>query len=283
MDIRTQTQSDNRTLNNITLDVIDPSPYYPFNIKNDEEMNDLTKSIEMYGMLTPGVVRQKEGGRYELVSGHRRFKACQMTGKKAFTCEIMELTDDEAVAYMLESNRQRLKICLTEKSNIYNLKLNQAGDPDIEIEVSDIRILRMDSKDTIKTIKKLLNLVNLIPELKEMLDEDELSLLPAYELSYLPENLQKIVMEKMLSEVCKPSHAQTIRMKRLNENNLLDENVIGEMMRELKPNQKERFSIREEYIKDLFPVDMSVKRKREYLIKALEFFREHRREKWRDI
>ena len=283
MDIRTQTQSGNRTLNNITLDVIDPSPYYPFKIKNDEEMNDLIKSIEMYGMLTPGVVRQKEGGRYELVSGHRRFKACQMTGKETFKCEIMELTDDEAVAYMLESNRQRLKICLTEKSNIYNLKLNQAGDPDIEIEVSDIRMLRMDSKDTIKTIKKLLNLVNLIPELKEMLDQDELSLLPAYELSYLPENLQRIVMEKMLSEVCKPSHAQTIRMKRLNENNLLDENVIGEMMRELKPNQKERFSIREEYIKDLFPVDMSVKRKREYLIKALEFFREHRREKWRDI
>ena len=279
----------------IPLRLIDQYPDHPFYVDDDDDMLDLAASIEAVGQLTPACVRPKKNGRFELLSGHRRMRACQIAGMETMRCEVREMNDAEAAIFLVEANRQRDYIRPGEKAFAFQLREDAAeelyGDEDPFGYISDLRSENVGNFDRIgsyrgdrdEQIEMVLRITELIPEMIDLIDSGQMALKPALEISFLPKLKQGELWLSIEEESCLPSHAQTIRMKRLNENNLLDENVIGEMMRELKPNQKERFSIREEYIKDLFPVDMSVKRKREYLIKALEFFREHRREKWRDI
>ena len=279
----------------IPLDEIDPFPEHPFKVRDDEDMMALVESIRTSGVLTPATVRKKEDGRYELLSGHRRLRACELADIPVLRCEIVDMDRDEATIFMVESNFQRTTILPSEKAFAYKLRLdamNRRG------QRSDLTCSPLGNKlevgrashelasevgDSKSQIFRYIRLTELLPEILDMVDEGAIAMRPAVELSYIPKIQQGMIWESMEIEGCTPSHAQAIRMRRLSEDNKLTPEAIEAIMMEQKPNQKERIVLRGDRFTSLFPPDLPISRREDYVAAALEHYARFReRQRTRD-
>ncbi len=281
----TQAQRDEEQLSkirDIPLELIDDFPDHPFKVRDDEDMMQLVESVKERGVITPATLRQKEDGRYELVSGHRRKRACELAGFETLRSEIVDLNRDEATILMVESNFQRSEILPSEKAFAYKMRLEamkrQAGRPRKE-NVSPVGTnLRTDEQiaqetgDSRNQIHRYVRLTNLVPELLEFVDEGRIKMRPAVELSYLDEDCQRDVVDEIDLNDATPSHDQTIRMRKLfNEGNLTTE-AIHAVMSEEKPNQKEKIVLRGDRVRQLIPKNISVSQTEDFVCKALEHY-----------
>ena len=281
----TQAQRDEEQLSkirDIPLELIDDFPDHPFKVRDDEDMMQLVESVKERGVITPATVRQKEDGRYELVSGHRRKRACELAGFEILRSEIVDLNRDEATILMVESNFQRSEILPSEKAFAYKMRLEamkrQAGRPRKE-NVSPVGTnLRTDEQiaqetgDSRNQIHRYVRLTNLVPELLEFVDEGRIKMRPAVELSYLDEDCQRDVVDEIDLNDATPSHDQTIRMRKLfNEGNLTTE-AIHAVMSEEKPNQKEKIVLRGDRVRQLIPKNIPVSQTEDFVCKALEHY-----------
>lgn len=269
-------------IHEIPLDEIDEFPEHPYKVKDDEDMMNLVESIRENGVLTPATVRKKEDGRYEMLSGHRRWRACQLLGMDTLRCEIVELDRDAATIFMCDSNLQRTTILPSEKAFAYKMRLDamkrQAGRPTKNASPVATNLGRADvelasqvgeGKDN---IRRYIRLTELIPKLLEMVDEGKIALRPAVEISYLPKDLQKELLDNIEMEACTPSHDQTLRMRNLLRQNKLTPEVITMIMQEEKPNQREKIILRDDRTRNLLPKNLPVSQREEYIIKALEHY-----------
>ena len=268
-------------IRDIPLELIDDFPDHPFHVRDDEDMKQLVDSIKSQGVLTPAVLREKEDGRYELVSGHRRKRACELAGLPTLRSEIKNLTRDEAIIYMVESNFQRSSILPSEKAFSYKMRLEamkrQAGRPKRENLVPvgqnfSREVLSSQTGDSQTQIQRYIRLTYLIPELLNLVDEGSIKMRPAVEISYLDEHFQKDVFEEIEANQCTPSHAQTIRLRKMQDEGVLTAEAVGEIMSEEKPNQKERIILRGETIRKLIPKAIPMAQTEEYIYKAIEHY-----------
>lgn len=277
-------------IRDIPLDLIDDFPDHPFHVRDDEDMLQLVESIKTNGVLTPAVLRQKEDGRYELVSGHRRKRACELAGLTTLRSEIKDLTRDEAVVYMVESNFQRTTILPSEKAFAYKMRneamKRQAGRPTkdnkspVGINLSGkqtLEVLSENSGDSRNQIHRYIRLTNLVPELLEYVDEGRIKMRPAVELSYLDEDSQRDVVEQIDINDCTPSHDQTIRMRKMFDSGKLTAEAVEAIMSEEKPNQRERIVLRGDRVRSLIPKNVQLKDTEEYVCKALEHYAKYLR------
>ena len=264
---------------------IDPFPDHPFKVQDDEDMMNLAESIKANGVLTPATVRKKEDGRYELLSGHRRMRACQIAGLDTLRSEVVDMSRDEATIFMVESNFQRTKILPSEKAFAYRMRLEAMkrlpGRPSKENarplgEKYSVNQLSDQIDVSARQIHRYIRLTELIPELLDLVDEGEIALRPAVELSYIPKLKQGEIWQRMEMEQCTPSHAQAIRMRRLAEEGKLSPDVIEAIMLEEKPNQRERIVLRGDRFKNLFPPDLPIAKREDYIAAAMEFYGRHR-------
>ena len=253
-------------IRDIPIELIDSFPDHPFKVRDDEDMTQLVESIKERGVITPATVRPKDDGRYELVSGHRRKRACELAGMDTLRCEVVELTRDEATILMVESNFQRSQILPSEKAFAYKMRLEamkrQAGRPAKENASpvatnfsqgrSDVELAEQvgESKDQ---IRRYVRLTNLVPELLQFVDEGRIKMRPAVELSYLDEDCQRDVVDEIDMTDSTPSHDQTIRMRKFFDEGKLTTEVIQAIMEEEKPNQKEKIVLRGERVRQLIP------------------------------
>ena len=269
----------------IPIDQIDDFPDHPFKVIDDEDMLNLTESIKEYGIITPAIVRKKEDGRYELIAGHRRKRACELAGLETLRSEVVDMERDEAIIFMVDSNLQRTKILPSEKAFSYKMRLEamkrQGKRTDLtsaplEPKLRTNKILANEVNDSVSQIKRYIRLTELPPEILEMVDREEIALRPAVELSYLPKELQQNLLEIMDMEQCTPSHAQTLRMRRMLENGKLTGEALLAIMQEEKPNQKERLVLRDSRVQKLFPRNLPAEKREEYIIKAMEYYGKYR-------
>jgi len=269
----------------IPLDEIDDFPDHPFKVIDDEDMFNLVESVKEYGIITPATVRKKEDGRYELLSGHRRKRACELAGLDTLRAEIVEMDRDSSIIFMVDSNLQRTTILPSEKGFSYKMRLEamkrKAGRPSKNNSVpsaQDLRgktsrqILGEEVGESQDNIRRYIRITELIPELIEMVDSGEVALRPAVEISYLPDDKQYMILAEMEREVCTPSHAQTIRMRRLHAEDKLTEEAIMAIMEEEKPNQKEKLVIRNKKIWDLLPKNLERSQTEDFIVKAVEHY-----------
>ena len=279
----TQAQRDEEQLSkirDIPLELIDDFPDHPFKVRDDEDMIQLVESVKERGVITPATVRQKEDGRYELVSGHRRKRACELAGFETLRSEIVDLNRDEATILMVESNFQRSEILPSEKAFAYKMRLEamkrQGERTDLtsrpvgnKLSVTQVADEVGDSE---RQIHRYVRLTNLVPELLEFVDEGRIKMRPAVELSYLDEDCQRDVVDEIDLNDATPSHDQTIRMRKLfNEGNLTTE-AIHAVMSEEKPNQREKIVLRGDRVRQLIPKNIPVSQTEDFVCKALEHY-----------
>ncbi len=273
-------------IRNIPLDLIDDFPDHPFHVRDDEDMVQLVESIKSNGVLTPAVIRQKEDGRYELVSGHRRKRACELAGLTTLRSEIKDLTRDEAIVYMVESNFQRTTILPSEKAFAYKMRLEaikrQGQRTDltcapVEHKLKTRDIIAEQSGESREQVRRFIRLTNLIPELLELVDEGRIKMRPAVELSYLDEDSQRDVALQIDINDCTPSHDQTIRMRKMFESGKLTTEAVEAIMSEEKPNQRERIVLHGDRVRSLIPKSVKLKDTEDYVCKALEHYRRYLR------
>ena len=277
----------------IPLEEIDPFPDHPFKVQDDEDMMNLAESIRTNGILTPATVRKKEDGRYELLSGHRRLRACQIAGIPTLRCEIVEMSLDEATIFMVDANFQRSKILPSEKAFAYKMKLDamkrQGHRSDLTSSPVATKLGRSDTElgemvgESKDQIRRYIRLTELIPEILDMVDDGVIALRPAVELSYIPRLKQGHIWECMEIEQCTPSHTQAKRMRRMAEEGKLTPESIEAIMLEEKPNQKERIVLRGDRFSRLFPPGLPISKREDYIAAAMEFYGRHReRQRTRD-
>ena len=275
-------------IRDIPISEIDEFPDHPFKVLMDEDMEQLVESIKRNGVMTPATVRLKEDGRYELISGHRRKKACELAGLETLKCEVKDLTRDEAIIVMVESNLQRSVILPSEKAFAYKMRLEamkrQAGRPPKENASplatnlskgrsdEELGELVGESKDQ---IRRYIRLTELVPEILQMVDERQIAFRPAVEISYLTEEQQYTLLEAMEYNDATPSLAQAIKMKKYNQDGKLTSEVIQSIMEEEKPNQKEKPAFRDERITKLIPKTVPRGQETDFVVKALEFYNRH--------
>lgn len=273
-------------IHEIPLDEIDAFPEHPYKVKDDEDMMNLVESIRENGVLTPATVRKKEDGRYEMLSGHRRWRACQLLGMDTLRCEIVELDRDAATIFMCDSNLQRTTILPSEKAFAYKMRLDAMKRQGKRVDLTSMPVAeKLEGKaarsvtrlgkevgESGDNIRRYIRLTELIPELLEMVDDNKIALRPAVEISYLPKNLQKELLDNIEMEACTPSHDQTLRMRNLLRQNKLTPEVITMIMQEEKPNQKEKIILRDDRTRNLLPKNLPVSQREEYIIKALEHY-----------
>ena len=272
----------------IPLSQIDDFPDHPFKVKIDEDMEQLVESIKQRGIITPITLREKEDGRYEIVSGHRRKKACEIAGLETIKAEIKELDRDEAIILMVESNLQRSTILPSEKAFSYKMRLDamkrQAGRPSKNNESpvginlkgkQSMDILGEETGDSRNQIHRYIRLTNLTPELLNLVDDGKIALRPAVELSYLTEKEQNNLFETISFADATPSLAQAIKMRSFSKESKLSKEVIESIISEEKPNQKEKISLKMDTINRYVPKNYSIKQTEEYIIKALGFYKKH--------
>ncbi len=272
-------------IRDIPLELIDDFPDHPFKVKDDEDMMHLVESVLDHGVLVPAILRAKEDGRYELIAGHRRKRACQLAGLETLRAEIVDLDRDAATIYMVDSNLQRTTILPSEKAFSYKMRLEAmkrqgkrrdlTSDP-VGPKLRSNEMLANEVEDSTTQIKRYIRLTELIPAILEMVDDGKIALRPAVEISYLPEELQQSLLECMEQEACTPSHAQTVRMRKLHENGRLTEESLYAILSEEKPNQKEKVVIREDRIANLIPKAVPMGKREEYIIKALTYYAKYR-------
>ena len=273
-------------------------PNHPFHVRMDESMMELAESVKQYGVLVPSLVRPLPDGGYQMVSGHRRKRAAELAALPVLPCIVRDLTDDEAVIIMVDSNLQRERVLPSEKAFAYKMKLDamkrQAGRPSKENGVpvghdslvgKSRELLAADSPDSNTQIQRYIRLTNLIPELLDMVDHSvlkepgklQMALRPAVELSYLTEEEQSALLEAMVSEDRTPSHAQAIKMREFSEKGRLNPDVILSIMQEEKPNQVEQVKIARNRIDRFFPAGTPAQKIEETIVKALELYRRRER------
>ena len=270
----------------IPLEEIDPFPDHPFKVRDDEDMMNLVESVRANGVLTPATVRKKEDGRYELLSGHRRFRACQLAGIGALRCEVVDMDRDEATIFMVESNFQRTTILPSEKAFAYKMRLDAMNRQGKRTDLTSAPVgpkfgnsakeLSNQVGDSRTQIQRYIRLTELLPEILDMVDEGQVAMRPAVELSYIPKLQQGLIWESMDIEGCTPSYAQAIRMRRLSESNKLTSEAIDAIMMEEKPNQKERIVLRGERFSRLFPPDLPISKREDYVAAAMEHYAKFR-------
>ena len=272
-------------IRDIPLEEIDDFPDHPFQVREDEDMFQLVESIKERGVITPATVRQKEDGRYELISGHRRKRACELAGFETLRCEVVDLDRDEATILMVESNFQRSQILPSEKAHAYKMRLDamkrQAGRPRKEnsspvgIDLRGKQSLDLMSEecgDSRNQIHRYIRLTNLVPELLEFVDEGRIKMRPAVELSYLNEDCQRDLVDEIDLNDCTPSHDQAIRMRKFFEAGKLTTEAISAIMSEEKPNQREKIVLRGDRVRSLIPKNIPINQTEEYVCKALEHY-----------
>lgn len=275
----------------LPLDQIGDFPNHPFKVRQDEAMMEMMESVQLHGVLVPGLVRQLADGSYQMVSGHRRKLASRLAGLDTLPCIVRDLTDDEAIIVMVDSNLQREKVLPSEKAFAYKMKLEamrrQAGRPSKENGVpvghhfqqgKSRELLAANSPDSNTQIQRYIRLTYLLPEILAMVDDSKIAFRPAVELSYLAEKEQRILYDAMGHADCTPSLAQAIKMKSFSREGKLSEAVIRSIMVEEKPNQKEQFRIPKERISKYFKPGTPARTMEDTIIKALDYYRKRQRE-----
>ena len=271
----------------IPLELIDDFPDHPFKVRMDEDMDQLVESIKERGLITPITLRPKEDGRYEIVSGHRRKKACEIAGLSVVKADVREMTRDEAIILMVESNLQRSVILPSEKAFSYKMRLEAMKRQGKRLDLtsgpvgpklgerSNQQVADMVG-DSVKQVQRYIRLTELVPDLLDLVDEGKIGLRPGVELSYLTKDEQDMVCRQIADCECTPSHAQTIRMRRLSEKGGLNAVIIEEIMLEEKPNQKEKVSVPYGQVRKYIPEDVPFEETGDYIMKALEFYQNYR-------
>lgn len=269
-------------IRDIPLELIDDFPDHPFKVRDDEDMIQLVESVKERGVITPATVRQKEDGRYELISGHRRKRACELAGFEALRCEVVDLDRDAATVLMVESNYQRSQILPSEKAFAYKMRLEamkrQGQRSDLTLSPVGTKFDRSSEAITEETgdsrnqIHRYIRLTNLVQELLDLVDEGKIKMRPAVELSYLDEDSQRAVVDEIDLNQCTPSHDQTIRMRKFFTDGKLTPEVVSAIMGEEKPNQREKIVLRGDKVRSLIPKNIPVSQTEDYVIKALEHY-----------
>ena len=269
-------------IRDIPLELIDDFPDHPFKVRDDEDMIQLVESVKERGVITPATVRQKEDGRYELISGHRRKRACELAGFEALRCEVVDLDRDAATVLMVESNYQRSQILPSEKAFAYKMRLEamkrQGQRSDLTSSPVGTKFDRSSEAITEETgdsrnqIHRYIRLTNLVPELLDLVDEGKIKMRPAVELSYLDEDNQRAVVDEIDLNQCTPSHDQTIRMRKFFTDGKLTPEVVSAIMGEEKPNQREKIVLRGDKVRSLIPKNIPVNQTEDYVVKALEHY-----------
>ena len=271
----------------IPIDLIDDFPDHPFKVKMDEDMEQLVESVKERGLITPVTLRPKEDGRYEIVSGHRRKKACEIAGLSYVKADVKEMTRDEAIILMVESNLQRSVILPSEKAFSYKMRYealkrlpgrpkNNSGPVGPHFGERTDEVFAEEVGDSARQIKRYIRLTELIPELLDLVDEGKIALKPAVELSYLTQDEQAMVNQSIYELDCTPSHAQTIRMRKFSEEGRLSDAVIESIMQEEKPNQKEKIHIHYGQVKQYIPESVPFENAEDYIVKALAFYQKYK-------
>ena len=274
-------------IRDIPLSEIDDFPNHPFQVRDDKDMLQLVESIKERGAMTPAALRVKDDGRFEIVAGHRRKRACELAGLDTLRSEVKLLSRDEATVYMVESNFQRSSILPSEKAFAYKMRLDAMNRQDqrsdltcapVEHKLKSRDILAEQVGENKDQIRRYIRLTYLIPELLQLVDEGKMKMRPAVELSYLNVDFQRDVLDSIELNDCTPSHAQTIRMRRLYEEHSLTPEVIADIMCEQKPNQRERMVFNGERMRKLLPRDLPMNKTGDYICEAIAFYRKHNRE-----
>lgn len=272
----------------IPLSEIDDFPDHPYRVLDDEDMKTLMESIDERGIITPATVHKKDDGRYEIISGHRRKHACERLGLETLRCEVVDVTRDEAIILMVDSNAQRSEIAPTDKGKAYKMKLDairrQQGERTDLTSVptgqklenkSSREIIAENSEDSYTQIQRYIRLTELVPELQEFVDSGQMKMRPAVELSYLDEETQRDVVDRILETEAFPSHDQAIRIRKSYEEGDVSYEKVQEIMAEEKPNQKPKFRFSFDRLKPLIPKEYNDMEAEEYVVKALEFYRKY--------
>lgn len=269
----------------IPLTEIDDFPDHPYQVRLDEDMDQLVESIKKQGVITPVTLRVKEDGRYEMVSGHRRKKACELAGLETVKAEIKELTRDEAIVLMVESNLQRSTILPSEKANAYKMRLeamkrqgerNDLTSSPLGTKLRSDAQLAQEVGDSRNQIQRYIRLTELVPGLMNLVDEGKIAMRPAVELSYLPQKEQEDLLECISYQDATPSLAQAIKMREFSKEGKLSAEVIESIMQEQKPNQREKISFRADRLRQYIPPSVPPRQTEEYVLRALEFYQRHR-------
>lgn len=287
----TQAQREEEKLSkirDIPLGLIDDFPDHPFKVRDDEDMLQLIESIRDRGVITPATVRQKEDGRYELVSGHRRKRACELAGFQTLRCEVVDLSRDEATILMVESNFQRSQILPSEKAFAYKMRLEamkrQGKRTDLTLSPVGTKLrtadeLAQECGNSRNQIHRYVRLTNLVPELLEFVDRGRIKMRPAVELSYLDEDCQRDVVDEIDMNDATPSHDQTIRMRKFFEEGKLTTEVIQAIMSEEKPNQKEKITLSMDRVEKFIPKNIKISQREDFICKALEHYNKYLRQR----
>ncbi len=275
------------SVQDIPISQISDFPEHPFKVKQDEAMLEMAESVRQYGVLVPGLVRQLEDGSYQMVSGHRRKLASELAGRDTIPCIVRDLTDDEAVIIMVDSNLQRERVLPSEKAFAYKMKLDamrrqgQRTDltsrPMVE-KLESVEKMGRDTGESGRQIQRYIRLTNLIPEILDMVDDGRIAFRPAVELSYLTEQEQSALYDTMGREDCTPSLAQAIKMKAFSRDGKLTDAVILSIMEEEKPNQREQFRLPRDRINRFFKPGTPVQTIEDTIIRALELYRKRQRD-----
>lgn len=276
----------------IPLSEIDDFPNHPFKVKMDEDMNQLVQSVKERGIITPVTLRKKEDGRYEIVSGHRRRKACELAGLERVPAEIKELSRDEAIILMVESNLQRSIILPSEKAFSYKMRLEamkrQGQRTDLTLSPVGTKsgrsseVITAETGDSRNQIYRYIRLTELIPELLDMVDENKIAFRPAVELSYLTETEQHNLLNSISYNDATPSLPQAIRLKEFSKAGKLSAEVIEAILGEEKPNQHEKISFKAERLRPYIPSSVPLEKTEDYIIKALEYYQRARERQKRE-
>lgn len=279
------------SVRNIPIAEISNFPNHPFKVRPDESMMEMAESIKEYGVLVPALVREKADGGYEMVAGHRRKMACELAEREELPCIVRNLTDDEAVLIMVDSNLQREQILPSEKAFAYKMKLDamkrQGKRNDLTSAPSGPKLrsneeLAKKTEDSVSQIKRYIRLTELIPSILDMVDDSKVAMRPAVELSYLPKDQQEILLDAMQSEDCTPSHAQAIKLRKFSEEGKFNPEVVYSILSEEKGNQKEQFRMPKERISKYFSPGTPAKQMEDTIIKALELYRKREKNRSKD-
>ena len=269
----------------IPLSEIDDFPGHPYRVLDDEDMQNLMESIKDRGVITPAMVRKKDDGRYEMISGHRRKHASERLGLETLRCEVVEVSRDEAIILMVDSNAQRSVILPCDKGRAFKMKLEalkrQGQRTDLtsdpvgpKLERSNTELAE-ESGDSTTQIKRYIRLTYLVDELQDFVDKGQMKMRPAVELSYLDEETQRDIVDRIDETEAFPSHDQAIRIRRAYENGEIDYDKVKDIMDEEKPNQKPKFTFSFDRLKPYIPKDYSDSKAEDYVIKALEFYQKY--------
>lgn len=286
----TQEQRDDaklKKINEIPLEEIDEFPDHPFKVLDDEDMMNLAESVREQGIITPATLRKKEDGRYEILSGHRRKRACELAGLETLRSEVVEMDRDAAVIFMVDSNLQRTTILPSEKAFSYKMRLEAMKRQGKRTDLTStpvvqklkgrysVELLGEDIGESREQVRRYIRLTELIPELLEKVDKGEIALRPAVDISYLPEDIQQSLLDTIDMEQCTPSYAQTRRMRNLLAEGKLTDEAIYVIMQEEKPNQKEKFTISASKIEKVLPQSVKASQREDFILKAIDYYAKH--------